>query len=185
MGLRRSFSADPPWATIPSQLCAAPSCPQTARLGFPFHSAFPGQSQGTGLRLSSFPTAGESKVLRVLDEGTGAYPVLCLSRSQLGSSQNMEGGTKLCASYKAPKVSSSQDLVASGAAGQPRSMGPHSDMFSCPVPCKVQGVGSRGYPCGQGVDYQGVWGPPSRSSALSRNSALHNLAEAAVGRVCR
>lgn len=28
--------------------------------------------------------------------------------------------------------------------GQPRSMGPHSDMFSCPVPCKVQGVGSRG-----------------------------------------
>lgn len=165
-----------------SALCCS-LCPQTARLGFPFHSAFPGQSQGTGLRLSRFPTAGESKVLGVLDEGSGAYPALCLSCSQLGSSQNVEGGTSTLCLLQAPKVSSSSRAAPEG--GSSGLGGLIQICFSFPVPCKVQGVGSRGYPCGQGVDYQGVCGPLSHSSALSRNSALHNLAEAAVGRVCR
>lgn len=65
---------------------------------------------------------------------------------------------------------------------------PHSDIlavkgFFCPIPHKVWGVWSRGYPCSQGEDYhQGVCEPLSRSSALSRNNALHNSAEAAVSR---
>lgn len=43
------------------------------------------------------------------------------------------------------------------------------------------GVGSRGYPCGQGRDHQDVCRLLSSSLALFRNNALHNLAEAVVG----